>query len=99
MFLRLKLCEKTRIVGGKANVEKNPPKFDFLQRKPKKAIKKLIIVRSHGWEVGHGMTLLLLRVLFSCSSADLSHGMDSLLLFVLCKVFFGSHLWSVKYVE
>ena len=45
-------------------MEKNPPEFEFLQRKPKEAIKKLILVRSDGCDVGHGMDSSLLQVLF-----------------------------------
>ena len=47
--------KKLEFLEGKANVEKNPPEFEFLQRKPKEAIKKLILVRSDGCDVGHGM--------------------------------------------
>ena len=47
--------KKLEFLEGKANMEKNPPEFEFLQRKPKEAIKKLILVRSDGCDVGHGM--------------------------------------------
>jgi len=32
--------KKLEFLGGKANAGKNPPEFEFLQRKPKEAIKK-----------------------------------------------------------
>ena len=36
-------------------MEKNPSEFELLKRKPKEAIKKLILVRSDAWDVGHSM--------------------------------------------
>ena len=85
--------KKLEFLEGKANVDKNPPEFEFLQRKPKEAIKKLILVRSDGCDVGHGMDssfvasalffffwINLLQVLFFCARPLTWHGLS----FVKC---------------